>query len=90
MTIFAIFRVSHPDKMRDALARVFPNNHLQVKDDEWLLSASGTARDVSDKLGVTPGNDTGGAIIFSMANYYGRSDTQIWEWIKAKAEQSGG
>jgi hypothetical protein len=51
-----------------------------------LISAIGTAKDISDKLGVTPGNDAGAAIIFSMGNYYGRATTEIWDWIKVKAE----
>ncbi|SFN80987.1 hypothetical protein SAMN05216573_12262 [Bradyrhizobium sp. Rc3b] len=29
-------------------------------------------------------------MIFSMANYYGRATTEIWDWIKAKAEMPGG
>lgn len=53
---------------------------------EWVVSAVGTPKDVSDKLGVTPGTETGTAMIFSMGSYYGRATTEIWDWIKAKAE----
>jgi hypothetical protein len=90
MTIFVVFRVLDPAKMEAALNRLFPNDHLKVDDDEWLVSAVGTAKEISDKLGVTPGNDIGGAMIFSMANYFGRATTEIWDWIKAKAEAPNG
>ncbi len=73
--------------MESAIRRVFPSDHLKVTDNEWLISAIGTSKDISDKLGVTPGNETGPAIVFSMANYYGRAMMEVWDWIKAKAEK---
>jgi hypothetical protein len=90
MAIFVVFRVSDPKKMEAAMLRTFPDDHIQVHAGEWLVSTSGTAKDVSDKLQVTPGNDAGAAIVFSMANYYGRATSEIWEWIKAKAEGTVG
>lgn len=90
MAIFVIFRVADPIRMGLAVQREFPNDHLKVKPDEWLVSAIGTAKDVSDRLQVTPENVSGAAMIFSMANYYGRAATEIWDWIKTKAEQTGG
>jgi hypothetical protein len=90
MAIFAIFRVSNPPMMESALQRVFPKDHLKVATDEWLVSAIGTAKEVSDKIGITPGPDLGSAMVFSMANYYGRATTEIWDWIKAKSEAPGG
>jgi hypothetical protein len=90
MTIFVIFRVVDPPKMEAAIQRAFPNNHFKLDADEWLVSAIGTAKDVSDQLGVTPRDDTGPAMIFSMANYYGRASTEIWDWIKAKSERPDG
>ena len=86
MAIFVIFRVSSPPLMEAAMQRAFPGNHLKSDTAEWIVSAIGTPKDVSDKLGVTPGADTGTAMIFSMGSYYGRATTEIWDWIKAKAE----
>jgi len=90
MAIFAIFRVGNPIKMEEALRLVYPGDYIQVHPGEWLVSAVGTAKDISDKLGVSTGKDVGAAIIFSMANYYGRAPTEIWDWIKTKAERAGG
>jgi hypothetical protein len=87
MTVFVVFRATSPEAMGASVRRNFPNNFLEVQSDEWLISASGTAKDVSDRLGLTPSaSSVGTAIVFSMANYYGRAPTEIWEWIKAKAE----
>ena len=94
MGIFVIFRVSNPELMRASLVRTYPNDHLEVHAGEWILSASGTAKEVSDKLGVTTGTPAatpvGTAMIFSMSSYFGRATTEIWDWIKVKAEAPGG
>ena len=91
MPVFAIFRVAQPAKMEAALATHFPENHLKVGDGEWLVAGHGTAKDISDKLQIT-GTDskTGAAIVISIANYYGRATSEIWDWVKSKAETSGG
>ena len=89
MDIFVIFRVADPSAIEEALARVFPDNHKSLTSGEYLVSTNGSAKDVSDKLGISD-NRTQPAIVFKMANYFGRAPTEIWDWIKVKAEQSGG
>ena len=88
MAIFVIFRVSNQVQLERALSEAFPGNHLKVEDGQYLVSSPGIAKDVSDRLGITDGK-TGVAMVFSMANYFGRAPTDIWDWIKAKAEAVG-
>ncbi len=87
MTIFAVFAAAQPEKLSGAIAKHFPGNFTKVSDDSWFISADGTSKDVSDKLGVTDGA-SGGAIVVSVSGYYGRASTPIWEWVKAKWEGS--
>jgi hypothetical protein len=90
MAIFAVFRVQNPPKIADAVRREFPNDSFDLGNGEWLLSAARlTPKDISDKLGITSG-DNGGAIVFGMSGYFGRAPTPAWDWIKAKAEASNG
>lgn len=89
MTIFAVFRAQKPELLGSAIAREFPDDYLQISDDQWLISADMTPKEVSDKVGIT-GGDNGSAIIFSMRGYYGRAPTDVWEWIKVKAEGFSG
>ena len=88
MTVFAILNVANPLAMQNALNEKFPDNHLQVNATAYLVAAVGlTAKDVSDKLGVTESDSTGSAIIFTTSGYYGRAPTNVWEWIAAKIAQ---
>ena len=89
MAIFVMFRSGTPAKLDEALTRLYPDDNLEISKGVWLVSSPGTARQLSDKLGVSDG-ELGAAIIFSMGNYYGRASTEIWDWIKEKAEQNGG
>ncbi len=91
MPIFVIFRVANAPKMEAALQQTFPNDYLKVSIGEYLVSSPGTAKELSDRLMISPATGgTGPAMVFSMANYYGRASTEIWDWIKTKAESTGG
>jgi hypothetical protein len=91
MTIFVIFRVGDPSRLKDKLQDVFPNDYFEIQEDEFLVSASGTTKEVSDRLGITSSpSPTTSAIVFSMASYFGRASTEIWDWIRTKAEKTIG
>jgi hypothetical protein len=89
MSIFVIFRVSDVEKVKTALISSFPEDHLEVDTGQFLVSSNLSAEAVSEKLKVTDGTN-GNAIVFAMGNYYGRASTNIWEWIKTKAEKADG
>jgi hypothetical protein len=87
MTVFAIINATDPANLEIALKATFPENFLQVSVNEWLVAATGiTAKDVSDKIGITDGSK-GSAIVFTTAGYYGRASNNIWEWLTAKLQQ---
>lgn len=90
MAIFAIFRVTDAAALATAVKREFPNDYFDLGNGEWLVSAKSlTAKDVSDKLGITSGQ-SGNAIVFSMGGYFGRTMSPTWDWIKAKMEATNG
>jgi len=89
MAIFVVFRVTDTEAMREAVTRIFPTDHFDLGTGEWLISAKGTAQELSDRLGLTD-NRVGSAIIFSMQSYYGRAPSNIWDWIKTKSEETDG
>jgi hypothetical protein len=92
MTIFVVCRVTNPDLVGPAIKQKFPNDHLQLKPDEWLVAAKGTARGISDHIGITSGEKPalGSAMVFATVGYYGFAQPEIWEWIKTKTEATGG
>jgi hypothetical protein len=90
MTIFVVFATSNPGPEFDAaVAARFPGDHLKVKDGEWLISTEGTAKDVSDSLGISAGTPSGG-IVVAISGYFGRTSTSTWEWIRVKWQELHG
>jgi hypothetical protein len=61
----------------------FPHDCLKVGPGQWLVAYAGTAKELSDTLGVTQGR-TDPAIIIAAAGYYGRADSSVWEWINSR------
>jgi hypothetical protein len=92
MTVFVVCRVTNPGLIGPAIKSKFPNNYFELQHDEWLISAKGTAREVSDRIGITKGDTAqlGSAIVIGFAGYYGRAPMEVWDWIKAKMEATGG
>jgi hypothetical protein len=86
MTVFAIIAPSDSEEINQAVATVFPNNYLKMAPGQWLVAGTGTAKDVSDRLGISEGKIPN-AIVFTIAGYYGRAATNIWEWIALKLNQ---
>lgn len=82
-TIFAVFGTTTPPAVKTALDRVYPLDHIEVGPGQWLVIAEGTAKDVSDTLGIT-GGTLGSAVVVSASGYFGRAPSNIWEWLAAK------
>lgn len=53
------------------------------------MASSGTAEELSNKLGITDGA-SGPAIVADISAYYGRASPNVWAWIKEKWESTGG
>lgn len=95
MTIFAIMLPGPQPQVAEAIRRLFPLDHYTISETQFLVSASGTAIDVSAKLGVydpkqpsAPSN--GNAVVFATSSYFGRAPATVWDWLKAKLESTPG
>jgi hypothetical protein len=91
MTIFAILMPRPQPALAAKLVSEFKTDALQVSDTQWLVSAIGTAQEISVRLGIyNPDSATtapvGDAIVFATSGYFGRAPANIWEWIKVKLE----
>jgi len=85
--IFAIVAGDNPKALGAAIAQNYPSGHFQLAEGQWLVVDNGTAKEVSDKLGITSG-ERGGALVIAMAGYFGRKPANLWEWIMAKSVQA--
>jgi len=90
MPVFAVVRQSIPsDALAQAITREFETGNYDLGNGSWLVAGAGTAKDIADKLGITPDGVTGTAVVIEAASYYGRANPAIWTWIKNHWEASG-
>ncbi len=89
MQVFAVFGVSSSDVIAKALAEHYPNDHLEVEGDSFLVAAAGvTSKDLATRLGIEPGADSL-AIVAPVYQFWGCHHANVWEWINVKAQQNG-
>ena len=88
MAIFTVVATGDIAKLAAAIRQEFPEDHLAVSPDVWLIAAGGIAKDVSDRLGITEGQN-GTGIVFAMSGYYGFASNAIWEWLTLKLKGAG-
>jgi hypothetical protein len=91
MTIFVILLPTTAPAVIEGIKKAYPSDYFSINDTQWLVSTTGTAMDVTTKIGVyDPKNPSaphiGNAVVFSTNGYFGRAPTNIWEWIKTKLE----
>ena len=91
MTIFAILMPTAQPALAERIKSTFPSDHYHLNDTQWLISAQGTAMEITTKLGIADPNNlalqaTGLAVVFATSSYYGRAPQPVWDWIKAKLE----
>ena len=86
MAIFAIMKQpGAADNVGLAVFTQYSTSSYVLSTEAWLVAAPSTASEVSDKLGITTG-ENGSAIIVEVASYFGRANPAIWTWIKANWE----
>ena len=68
-----------------AIFQAYPDDTYDLGNGAWLISDSVTAKEVSDKIGISDGTN-GSAVVIEAASYFGRANPAIWSWIKAKWE----
>ena len=91
MAIFAIIKQPglYGEKLGAAIGQRYPDAFYSLSNDAWLVSDIGTAQDVSERLGITSG-ENGSAVVIEMASYFGRANPAIWSWIKTMWESPPG
>jgi hypothetical protein len=85
--LFVVFsnRPDMDEPLEVSIKENFPGNFFSMGRNRWLVVGEGTAREISDKLGITsvPQKISSG-VVFAASGYFGRASSELWEWIAAK------
>jgi hypothetical protein len=83
-TLFVVLNVSNPEGVNSRLGNIAPWVSYDLKNGQWLIVAPSatTAKEVSDKIGLSDGAETG--LVVRVENYFGRNYQVLWDWITTK------
>lgn len=90
MGVFIVTRVPATADRRplgEAVETAFPGQNYRLGEHGYLVAAEGTAREVSDKLGLSEGK-TQSAMVAAVFDYYGWGDRNLWAWIESRMSRS--
>lgn len=88
MTVFMVVAKDPNTELESAVSRAYPEKHFRFSDRAWFVSATGTPRSVSEKIGVQKGGFSGVVVIPIGGSYYGIASTALWDWIRVEVEGS--
>jgi|SRR5580700_5492884 hypothetical protein len=74
-------------RVAEAVKTAFPDSFFQMSDrGQWLVVGEGTAREVSNKIGITGVEPAtiGTSVVFAVSGYFGRASSEMWEWVAVK------
>ena len=88
MAIFAVSAPASNNEIAPAIAASFPDQFIKAWQGHWFVSASGTAKEVFNKIEASsPDKKTGTLVIVSVSNYWGVANTEVWEWISSRLQE---
>lgn len=90
MQVFAIFDVSDPDPVRERIKARYGDNCYETGRNSFFVATEGeTTRQLASAIGLGDESASSG-IVIPVTSYWGRHDSQLWEWIGVKLNANGG
>lgn len=83
MALFALVCPNENPSLAQTLQATFPNDHLKIGGGQWLVALHGTARELSDALGISKGT-LGTVIVLTISAYWGNAPNDVWEWMSSR------
>ena len=85
MAIFLIVPTGMEAELERAIQEKLPKKYYRLPRGEYVVSFSGTSKDLSDALGITDGR-SGLGLVASIGGYHGRAPNDLWEWLAQAAK----
>ena len=85
MPVFAILPADNTKLKPKVEATIPQGDRLQLPGGGWLISHTGTSKELAELLGISADNDyTTLGIVVAITSYWGRATPDVWEWLQLK------
>lgn len=87
MQIFVAFSISDESQVIQKLEEHYSSNYFVTRRNSIFIATSGeTTRQIATKIGLGDDPAVSSGIVVPVNNYWGRFDSQLWEWLSVKLE----
>jgi hypothetical protein len=83
MAVYVVIALGNPAAVSGAVGVHYSANNIPLAQNAWLVADAGTTKDVSDKVGLSNGQNSTG-VVFGVSGYFGYLSPSVWEWIRSK------
>lgn len=83
MQTFIVVAKSNSAAAKAVIEAMPDGSYYEFKSDTWFVQMEGTTQEVAKSLGFISG-ESGSGVVVPVANYSGRADADMWEWLKAR------
>lgn len=87
MTVFVVTAKAAKPELETAISNAFPDKFHKFSNLTWFINAKGTAKSVSELIGVKKGGITGVVVAPIAGAYYGVASTVFWDWLRSSIEE---
>ena len=86
MQVFVVFGLGSSQAVQGNIVKSFPNDYLTIDSTTFLVACQGmTAQQLATVLGM--GDEVAlTGIVVPIHTYWGRHNTNTWEWISVKSQ----
>lgn len=89
MALFVVIAVENDTLALDNLVQSkFGNDAFKLPRGEWLVSYSGTSKQLADDLLISNGEVGVAAVVLAFSGHWGRASSSVWEWIAANQNKT--
>lgn len=84
MSLFIVIARGVPEKLRNKVREVYPNEYVEFSNASWFVYDTLTAEEVATKLQLKDGSLGAEGIVIPAAAWVGYGPSAVWDWLRVR------
>ena len=90
MQVFVAFNISDPSLVRSKLEQRYSGRYYYDDDRTFFIATEGeTTRQLASNIGLGDEEPATSGIVMPVTTFWGRYNSEVWEWISVKLSANG-
>lgn len=89
MQVFVAFNISNPSLVRSNLEKRYSDRYYDDGNSFFIATDGETTRQLASNIGLGDEEPATSGIVIPVTTFWGRYDSEVWEWISVKLNANG-